>query len=296
MHQQNHNKNKIHEPVLLALVMQYLEPKVNDSYLDLTAGYGGHAQAIINKTRRPDKAVLVDRDQTAIDYLTKLFGTKSTIIHDDFVSAAQQIKEQKQKFNIILADLGVSSLHLNQSERGFAIKHNGPLDMRMDIRQTLTAATIVNNYSESELANILKRYGEEPKAKQIAKLIVNNRPLMTTVQLADIVAQAWPGFSRINPATRTFQALRIAVNNELELLAKAIPIWMDLLEKNGRLAIISFHSLEDRIVKQSFAEYSGDRYDALLQLLTKHPLVASSQELVFNPRSRSAKLRVVVKK
>src|SRR5690606_33091357 len=152
-------------------------------------------------------------------------------------------------------DLGVSSPHLNQASRGFSLQSDGPLDMRMDTTQSLTAEKVVNTYSREELADILRRYGEEPKAQKIASLIVSNRPITTTKQLADIAAKAWPSHSKIHPATRTFQAIRVAVNNELALLEKSWPIWLDqLLAPGGRIAIISFHSLEDRLVKQAFAE------------------------------------------
>jgi 16S rRNA (cytosine1402-N4)-methyltransferase len=166
----------------------------------------------------------------------------------------------------------------------------------MDQSQSLTAEEVVNTYSASELEDILKRYGEEPKARHIASLIVNNRPFTTTSQLAETVAKAWPGYSKVHPATRTFQALRIAVNDELELLRKSLPIWMDdLLAPGGRIAIISFHSLEDRLVKQAFVEKAGDRYDANLRLLTKKPVLGDDTEIVFNPRARSAKLRAAAK-
>jgi 16S rRNA (cytosine1402-N4)-methyltransferase len=168
--------------------------------------------------------------------------------------------------------------------------------MRMDQTQSLTAETMVNTYSVEELADILKRYGEEPKARHIASLIVEHRPFTTTHQLATVVAKAWPGYSKVHPATRTFQALRIAVNDELELLRKSLPVWMDdLLAPGGRIAVISFHSLEDRLVKQAFADKAGDRYDAPLRLLTKKPVTGDDSEIVFNPRARSAKLRAAVK-
>jgi 16S rRNA (cytosine1402-N4)-methyltransferase len=143
---------------------------------------------------------------------------------------------------------------------------------------------------------ILKKYGEEPKAWQIARLIISNRPMKTTAELATLVAKAWPGHSKVHPATRTFQAIRVAVNDELGLLERSLPIWIDqLLEPGGRIAIISFHSLEDRIVKQALAERAGDRYDATLTLFSKHPIVGEQDELVFNPRARSAKLRAALK-
>jgi 16S rRNA (cytosine1402-N4)-methyltransferase len=165
----------------------------------------------------------------------------------------------------------------------------------MDQSQQLTAEAIVNNYSEAELTDLLRRYGEEPKAATIAHAIALSRPLFRTSELATVVASAWPGYHRIHPATRTFQALRIAVNDELNLLQRSLPIWFELLKPGGRIAIISFHSLEDRLVKQALQEVAGERYDAELRLLTKHPVSASPSELVHNPRARSAKLRAAVK-
>jgi 16S rRNA (cytosine1402-N4)-methyltransferase len=167
--------------------------------------------------------------------------------------------------------------------------------MRMDQRQTLTAGVIINTYPEAKLAEILERYGEEPKARKVAKIIAANRPVETTTQLAHLVARAWPGHSRVHPATRTFQAIRIAVNDELEQIRQGLPLWIDLLSPGGRIAIISFHSLEDRLVKQAFLDASGGGYDATIQILTKHPVTAGEQEIVFNPRARSAKLRAAAK-
>ena len=198
-------------------------------------------------------------------------------------------------FDMILADLGVSSPHLDIASRGFSFSQEGPLDMRMDQSQELTADFIVNNYSEARLTELIKRYGEDPKARQIARSIVQNRPIHTTQELATNIAKIWPGHSRVHPATRTFQALRIAVNDELEQLRLSLPVWIDLLAPNGRLAVISFHSLEDRLVKQIFQELGGDRYDAILEVLTKRPVSGDTNEIVFNPRARSAKLRAAVK-
>lgn len=296
MHQ-NKNQNNEHIPVLLNEVLGVLAPKTGDSYLDLTGGYGGHASAILEKTRNYEHSVLVDRDPNAVHSLQEQFAAKGVEVRQsDFLSASRTLKDRGRQFDLILADLGVSSPHLNQANRGFSIREDGPLDMRMDTTQELTAEQVVNTYSEAELVDILKKYGEEPKARQIASLIVHNRPIKTTNELAKIVAKAWPGHSKVHPATRTFQALRIAVNDELELLRESLPIWIsDLLAPGGRIAIISFHSLEDRLVKQALQEASGDRYDAELRLLTKHPLTGSDEELVFNPRARSAKLRAAAK-
>ncbi len=296
MHQ-NKNQNIEHEPVLLNQVVAVLEPIKGESYLDLTGGYGGHAAAILEKTGNYEHATLVDRDPNAVTSLKERFADKGADIQQtDFLSASRQLAEQGTQFDLILADLGVSSPHLNQANRGFSIQQDGPLDMRMDTSQELTAEQVVNTYSEKQLIDILKRYGEEPKARQIASLIAHNRPIKTTHELAKIVAKAWPGYSKVHPATRTFQALRIAVNDELELLRQSLPLWITkLLAPGGRIAIISFHSLEDRLVKQALGEASGDRYDAELRLLTKHPLTGDETELVFNPRARSAKLRAAAK-
>lgn len=297
MHQnKNQNKNKKHIPVLLEEVLKYLDPKPGDSYLDLTAGYGGHALAITERTGSLTSTVLVDRDKNAIDHLGKIFPKETvTLKQKDFLSAARELLIAHKQFDLILADLGVSSPHLNIGSRGFAIATDGPLDMRMDQNQELTAATIVNSYSTKQLVEILRRYGEEPKADRVANAIVAARPLISTKQLADVVKKVWPGRSKVHPATRTFQAIRIAVNDELNQLVDSIPIWLQLLSPGGRLAVISFHSLEDRIVKQAFKEVSGDRYDAQLVLLTKTAITPSPAELVHNPRSRSAKLRVAAK-
>lgn len=298
MHQ-NKNQNttdRLHVPVLLEQVLTYLDPSKGESYLDLTAGYGGHAQAVLKRTAAPTAALLVDRDINAIEQLRSNDAlSKCELWHTDFLSACQRLATEGRQFDVILADLGVSSPHLNEGSRGFSIQHDGPLDMRMDQSQELTARTIVNEWSETEIVEILAKYGEEPKARQIARLIVAHRPYETTAQLAKVAAKAWPGHSRVHPATRTFQALRIAVNDELGQLERALPLMQRLLAPGGRLGIISFHSLEDRLVKRYINEQAGERYDAELRLVTKHPAAATADELVFNPRARSAKLRVAVK-
>ena len=294
MHQNPHKIS--HEPVLLAEILELVSPKKGDRYLDVTAGYGGHAQAILQITDNYKQSVLVDRDAQALSELRKKFSQRNiSIIHQDYLNVSVELDKARRQFDIIVADLGVSSPHLNEGKRGFSFSEEGPLDMRMDQSQQKTAWEIINKSSEQELADLLWIYGEEPKSRQIAHLIVKNRPLDNTTQLAKIAQRAWSGYSRSHPATRTFQAFRIAVNNELHQLSKALPIWLKLLAPDGRLAIISFHSLEDRIVKQFYVSESGDRYDASLNLLTKHPVTPGPQEIAINPRSRSAKLRVAVK-
>lgn len=284
-----------HTPVLMQQVLEYLDPKPKETYLDLTAGYGGHAGAVRARTNGWP-VTLVDRDKMAIDYLRKRFTDESAeIIQADFLSASKKLAQEGRTFDMILADLGVSSPHLNKASRGFAIKKVGPLDMRMDQSQTLTAATIINTYSEADLVRILRDFGEEPRAFRVARAIIADRPITTTSQLAHVVARQFRGYHKVHPATRTFQGLRIAVNDELGQVEKAIPYWLKLLKPGGRIGIISFHSLEDRIVKKAFAEKSGSRYDSELTILTKRPEVADKNEIVSNPRARSAKLRVAVK-
>ncbi len=288
----------VHRPVLLKEVLESLRPQRGESYLDVTAGFGGHAKAILARTGSPQKAMLVDRDLEAVKALRKLFGPAgATIIHQDFWSASRQLLEQSRNFDLILADLGTSSPQLDSAERGFAIQKSGPLDMRMDLSQQLTAEAILNSYSEKQLTELLETYGEEPKARAIARRLVAARPLRTTDQLAAIVAKAatWRSRSRVHPATRTFQALRVAVNQELEQLEKSLPLWLRLLAPKGRLVVISFHSLEDRLVKRFLVEQAGETYNSELVLLNKKPLQATKQEIVFNPRARSAKLRAAAK-
>lgn len=294
-----------HFPVLSDEVLTYLDPKEGESFLDLTAGYGGHSSQVLERTFKKDatskkrgaNASLVDRDRNAIAYLEERFkSTGVKIIHKDYLTAAEELLDMGERFDLVLADLGVSSPHLDTASRGFSIRLDGPLDMRMDDRQSLTAEEIVNNYPEAELSQIIRKYGEEPRANKIARFIVESRPVHSTHELAATVARALPGpRSKVHPATRTFQAIRMAVNDELDLLAKALPIWIDLLAPGGRIVVISFHSLEDRIVKQAFKEAAGDRYDAHLKLLTKQPVMAGENEIVLNPRARSAKLRAAAK-
>lgn len=298
MPQENQNNEYVeHIPVLLKQTLKYLAPKEGDSYLDLTAGYAGHASKVLEQTKNPEGTTLVDRDPNAVKKLRQRYENEGIeIIQKDFFEASKKLAAEGKMFDLILADLGISSPHINEASRGFSIKADGPLDMRMDTTQELNAEKVVNTYSEEELVKILKEYGEEPKARQIARLITSNRPIRTTSELATLVATAWPGHSKVHPATRTFQAIRVAVNDELGLLTRSLPIWLDtLLAPGGRIAIISFHSLEDRIVKQALAERGGERYDATLTILTKHPEVGEEDELVFNPRARSAKLRAAAK-
>lgn len=289
---------ELHKPVLLSEVLETLRPKLGESYLDLTAGYAGHAGKILAVTRNYKDSVLVDRDVNAINLLSEKypegeFGMK--LMHDDFYSAAQSLIKCGKTFDMILADFGVSSPQLDNSERGFSFLRDGKLDMRMDQTQDLSAETIVNHWSEKQLIQIFEQYGEESTglARKHAHMIVTKRPWKTTKQLADALSpKGWFGK---HPATKVFQAIRIIVNEELGLIEKVLPLVPRLLSRGGRIAIISFHSLEDRLVKQYFKQASSLGEESELLILTKTPIVAGMDELVINPRARSAKLRVARK-
>jgi 16S rRNA (cytosine1402-N4)-methyltransferase len=299
MPKQKQKSEFAHQPVLFQEVINCLQPQAGDRFLDLTAGFGGHSQAILEMTKAPGETVLVDRDSTAITFLSSKFASSGVeIIHSDFLTALRRLNHQHRQFDLILADLGVSSPQFDEDERGFSFSRPGPLDMRMDRRQDSTAEHLVNSLSEAELANLLTKYGEEPRARAIARAIVANRPIKNTSDLADVIVKAsgWRGrHKKINPATQSFQALRIAVNDELSQLRQSLPLILNALTPGGRLAIISFHSLEDRIVKQFLQEQGGNTYGSQLTILTKKPLTAAHHEIASNPRSRSAKLRAAAK-
>lgn len=288
----------LHVPVLLETTLDTLRPMQGENYLDLTAGYGGHARRFLAATENFTDSVLVDRDAYAISRLDEFAQKGVGLLHSDFVSAATALTHEGRQFDIILVDLGVSSPQLDQSERGFSFTKNGPLDMRMDTRQEVTAATLVNDLSRDDLTRIIAAYGEEPigAARRIASAIVEARPFYETKPLADVIKQSTRGkWKKIHPATRTFQALRIAVNQELRQVEDLLPLLPNLLKKGGRVGIISFHSLEDRLVKRYFSEQKNAGYEAELDILIKKPLAGDIYD-VHNPRSRSAKFRVAVKK
>ena len=288
----------LHVPVLLDKTIELLAPKPGESYLDLTAGYGGHASAFFEHTQNPSGAVLVDRDENAIAELQALKAKGAELIHTDFVDAAQQLVEQGRRFDIVLVDLGVSSPQLDRAERGFSFSKDGPLDMRMDPSREQTAAHIVNRSSKETLLRILTEYGEERTgfAHRIVDMIIRKRPFETTNQLAQAILDEHRGkWQRIHPATRTFQALRIATNDELKQVEDLLPLLPSLLTKGGRVGIISFHSLEDRLVKRYFKEHADAGLEAELDVPLKKPIDGATYD-VHNPRSRSAKLRIAVKK
>ena len=293
-----HPPQTLHLPVLLESTLELLQPSPGENYLDLTAGYGGHASRILDITGNFAESVLVDRDDFAIQHL-KSFSDKGTqLVHTDFITAGQQLIKEGRTFDIVLIDLGVSSPQLDQEERGFSFTGNGSLDMRMDRRQEMTAEMLINTATEQELARIINQYGEEPigLSKTIASAIVAGRPLSKTRELADLIKSNYRGrWKKIHPATRTFQAIRIAINDELKQVEDILPLLPRLLKPGGRVGIISFHSLEDRLVKRYFKDQFDAGYEAILQPVTKKPIAGSIYD-VHNPRARSAKLRVAVKK
>lgn len=277
--------------------MDALAPQRGEAYLDLTAGYGGHARAFLKRTDDYLNAVLVDRDENAITTLGDLTEKGVRLMHQDFASAAQDLVKQGRTFDVILADLGVSSPQLDRAERGFSFRFDGPLDMRMDDRTVLTAAGVINSYSQHELTELLVRYGEETRgrARRIAQAIVAHRPLTRTTQLAELIERTLGrGGLKQHPATRTFQALRIEVNGELRLIEQVLPLLPELLRTGGRVGVISFHSLEDRLIKRYFLEQAAAGYEATLSLPHKKPISGITD--VHNPRSRSAQFRYAVKK
>jgi 16S rRNA (cytosine1402-N4)-methyltransferase len=280
-----------HIPVLSQEVITGLNIQPGGNYLDLTVGGGGHSRLIL-ETAEDVKVTCVDQDEDALkaakENLSE-FGDRVKFIHSNF--ANYQFIENS--FDGILADLGVSSYHLDNPERGFSFRNTANLDMRMNQQQSLTAGDIINEWDEKELADIFFKYGEERLSRRIARRIIEKRPFDTTTELANAIAYSVPPkyrHGRIHPATRVFQALRIAVNDELKVLETLIEKAPNALIPGGRIAIISFHSLEDRPVKH------GLRNSPLLRILTKKPIIATEEEIKQNPRSRSAKLRIAERK
>lgn len=287
---QETKSNFVHISVLATELISGIVINPGGIYLDATVGGGGHTQLIF-QTAPDTKVIVIDRDEAAIKAAkNKLveFNDRLTFWHGNFA----EYQPQELTFDGIIADLGVSSFHLDTGSRGFSFRQEAELDMRMDQRETLTAADIINEWEEQELADIFYKYGEERLSRRIAKQIVEKRPFQTTTELANEIFHSVPRayrYGRIHPATRVFQALRIVVNQELaslETFLKIAPTW---LKPGGRIGIISFHSLEDRIVKHSFKESS------ILQVITKKPITPQEAELQQNLRSRSAKLRIAEK-
>lgn len=291
-----------HIAVLLEKVIDVLAPKPGEIFIDLTAGFGGHSAALLDRIGEHGKGVLVDQDPEAIQALRERFSgdTRVSVTQANFGDLSSL---ELPLANMILLDIGVSSVQLDRPERGFSFKSDGPLDMRMDTSQGEMAAELIARLPEAQLADVIYRYGEERQSRRIAKAIVETRKVSTidsTTQLAEIIEQAVGRHGKIHPATKTFQALRIAVNDELGALERVLPTATGLLKSGGRLAVISFHSLEDRIVKQYFRTITKPEKDQRGQdvsvpkfkLVTKKP-ISGLDEKDFNPRARSAKLRAV---
>ncbi len=303
--------NMPHQPVLYKEIIHALQPKSPGRYIDGTIGAGGHARGVLEACA-PDGCLLgFDLDPQALALARETlapYGKRVTLVQASYDSLIEVMRGIGwDSADGILLDLGLSSMQLDTPERGFSIQHEALLDMRFNPDAGLTAAQLVNTASEAELADMFFRYGEEPRAKRIAKMIIEARPLTTTTQLAEIAKRVYPSHSRIHPATRIFQALRIAVNNELAVVENALPKAVSALHPGGRLAVISFHSLEDRIVKDFFRSASQDQINppyeqiyeverkAILKVINRKPITPSEEEIKANPRARSAKLRVAEK-
>ncbi len=280
----------LHVPVLLDETLEVLDLKPGDKYLDLTAGYGGHASRALEKVGDESLVTLVDRDDFAVSKLKERFP-KADIIQKDFVSALKGLAEKGEKFDAVLADLGVSSVQLDDESRGFGFQNDSELDMRMDRSQDLTAKDVLNKYSRDDLIKVLREYGDEPRAAKIAGLIIEARPLNRTSELEAICKKVYPIYQKKNPATRTFQAIRIEVNDEMGQLREMLSLIPRVLKNGSRLAIITFHSLEDGIVKKFFKENSG-KYDGMVKDL-KTLKSSDTIDSIRNLRSRSAILRSV---
>ena len=281
-----------HTPVLLAEAMQFLEPKAGGRFVDATLGAGGHTLALLERTAPDGKVLAIDQDQSALFAarpIVELSGSRLILVNANFRELASIAAENEfTGCDGVLADIGISSMMVDDASRGFSFMREGPLDMRMDRAEQMTAADVVNTYSEKEIADILYTYAEERRSRPIARSIVRSRPLHSTTDLVRAIERVSGGPRRgqIHPATRTFQALRIYVNDELKSLEAFLDASMGVVRSSGRVVVIAFHSLEDRIVKQSF------RNSAIPgRVLTKKVITATPDEVQRNPRARSAKLR-----
>lgn len=302
---------KQHIPVLYKQVIDMLQPQADRRYIDGTVGGGGHSEGLL---RAGGRVLAFDRDAEAIAFARQRlqsFGDQIAFVHASYADMGEEApKHGFDAVSGVLLDLGLSSRQLEDAERGFSFMHEGPLDMRFDTSQGQTAATLVNDLDAATLADIFWRYGEERHSRRYAQAIVAARPLATTAELADVIEAAAPGSvrrNRIHPATQVFQALRIAVNRELAELERGLPAAVELLRPGGRVAVISFHSLEDRFVKHYMRDQTRDcvcppeqpicTCDAspTLKLVTRRVVRPSAAEVADNPRSRSARLRVAEK-
>lgn len=282
-----------HIPVLLNEVIESLNLKDGDVVIDATLGLGGHTEEILKKILPSGRVMGIDRDARNIE-LAQIrlaqFKDKVRFVHDSFANIRSQINEP---VDAVLFDLGFSSAHVDDGRRGFSFMHDGPLDMRYDIAQELTAELIVNELSQDDLARLFRKLGQERFADKIAKEIIKARKLQrltSTVQLAEVISKVAPRVGKQHPATKVFQALRIAVNDELAQVQEGLEGAVDALKPCGLICVISFHSLEDRVVKDFFKSC------AQLEVITKKPIRPNKLEIKINPRARSAKLRVARKK
>ncbi len=302
----------MHRPVLYHEIILSLSPQRGGYYVDATLGAGGHAWGILESSSPDGQLLGLDVDPQALELARQklsTFGARVILVRASYTTLARQLAALKwQAVDGIVLDLGVSSMQLDTPERGFSFQADAPLDMRFDPDNPVSAAELVNSLPEDELASLLYRYGEERRARSVARAIVRGRPIETTGQLAQIVARATSsGRPGMHPATRTFQALRIAVNRELDALEEFLPQAVSALAQGGRLAVITFHSLEDRIVKQFFVRESKNclcpprqpvctcGHKASLRLVNRKPIQPQESEIKENPRARSARLRVVEK-
>jgi 16S rRNA (cytosine1402-N4)-methyltransferase len=290
-----------HVPVLLKEAIDFLAVKRGGTYLDATVGLGGHSYEIARRLGAPGHLIGFDKDSAALERAREKLGAipggeepQITLMHGSFAEVGERIAPAS--LDGMMADLGVSSLQLGDPARGFSFQAEGPLDMRMNPMSGETAEQVVNHIDERELADVIYEFGEERRSRRIARAIVRSRPISTTKQLVDVISAATRSMNRkherIHPATRTFQALRIFVNRELDELKALLEAAPKVLKRGGRLVVISFHSLEDRIVKDAMRE--GARAEHF-RLLTKKPVMASEVEIDSNPRSRSAKMRAAEK-
>lgn len=300
-----------HMPVMLAQSIEALQLRPELTWVDATAGGGGHLRAICNALNGSGTVIGIDRDIYSLNHLKTEFAEKATLVHANYSDITEVVSSLGLSTisGGILADLGVSSMQLDNPERGFSFSKDGPLDMRMDPTSSVTAEKLVNTLPENELANIIYKWGEERQSRRIARKIVAARPLHTTAQLASLIEQCVHRTSKdsSHPATRTFQALRIEVNDELANLEKFLHDSIKLLAPGARLVVITFHSLEDRLVKQIFRQAAAScicpprqpvctcHKNSELLIITRKPVVADTLEVLANPRSRSAKLRASIK-
>jgi 16S rRNA (cytosine1402-N4)-methyltransferase len=299
----------MHESVLYQEIIHALRPQDDRFYVDGTIGAGGHAWGILDHSSPTGRLLGLDLDPQALEMAREClaaFSDRIDLVQASYTTLRLQLDALGwQSIHGMVLDLGLSSMQLDTPERGFSFRLNGPLDMRFDPRAETQAADLVNNLPERELANLIYRYGEERRSRQVARAILAARPIQTTRQLAEIVVQAiGQSKGRLHPATRTFQALRIATNQELQAVEAVLPQARDALAPGGRLAVISFHSLEDRLVKRFFKQESQDcicpttqpictcDHQAVLKVITRKPIRPATQEVAANPRARSARLRV----